>query len=226
MTVTDRVELTGIAAFAGTAHEVGGRLSRAKDQQVVAFMLPHGTVQEREVIAQTVEALVKLTAGRLISRKREMLESLVNALMPAIAEPKSTLREAEMIAKARAEVLESTEWLTAVQVAELASLSTVNPNAQPTRWKREGRIFSIKPGGSVELFPSYGLDASSGYRPTKALTEVIKVLADRKDSWGLAYWFASANSFLGGRRPQEILATSPGEVIAAAVDEAEGVMHG
>jgi len=226
MTVIDRVELTGIAALAGTAHEVGGQLSRAKDQQVVAFMLPHGTVQEREIIAQTVETLVKLTAGRLISRKREMLESLVNALMPAIAEPKSTLREAEMIAKARAEVLESTEWLTAVQVAELANLSAVNPNAQPTRWKREGRIFSIKPAGSVELFPAYGLDASGGFRPAKELAEVIKILADRKDGWGLAYWFASINSFLGGRRPQDVLATSPNEVIAAAVDEAEGVMHG
>ena len=226
MTITDRVELTGIAAFAGTAHEVGGRLSRAKDQQVVAFMLPHGTVREREAIAQTVEMLVKLTAGRLISRKREMLESLVNAWMPAIVEPKSTLREAGMIAKARAEVLESTEWLTAVQVAELANLSTINPNAQPTRWKREGRIFSIKPAGSVELFPAYGLDASSDFRPVKELAEVIKIFADSKDSWGLAYWFASINSFLGGRRPQDVLSTSPGEVIAAAVDEAGGVMHG
>jgi len=34
---------------------------------------------------------------------------------------------------------------------------------------------------------------------------VLSVFRGRKDEWGLAYWFASVNSFLGGKRPQDLL---------------------
>lgn len=131
-----------------------------------------------------------------------------------------------MIIRAQTEVLESARWLTAVQVAELANLSTVGSNEQLSRWKQEALIFSIKPADSAELFPAYGFDASSGFRPIKELAEVITVLAARKGGWGLAYWFASVNGFLGGRRPQEVLTVLPGEVVAAAKDETLGVRHG
>ena len=49
---------------------------------------------------------------------------------------------------------------------------------------------------------------------------------DAKDGWGLAYWFASANSFLGGKRPQDVLLESPERVLAAAADEMAEVAHG
>jgi hypothetical protein len=131
-----------------------------------------------------------------------------------------------MIIRAQIEVLESTRWLTAVQVMALANFSTVGPIEQLSRWKQEARIFSIKPAGSAELFPAYGFDAPNGFRPIKELAEVITILAARKDGWGLAYWFASVNGFLGGRLPQEVLAVLPGEVVAAAKDETLGTTHG
>ena len=56
--------------------------------------------------------------------------------------------------------------------------------------------------------------------------EVLEIFGESKDSWGLAYWFSSVNSFLGGKRPQDVLAKQPDRVIAAAVDELEGVVHG
>jgi hypothetical protein len=226
MAAMDRVELTGIAAVSGTAREVAGKLAEGTNQQVVAFTLPRASGQQRDAIASTLETLVKMTSGQLIRRDEEALETLVRLFLPAITEPQSTLREAAMIAKARATVLESAEWLTAAQVAELAGLSAANPNAQTTRWKKEERIFSVKQPGCVELFPAYGLDPESGFRPSPALAEVIKILKGRKDGWGLAYWFASINGFLGGKRPQDVLAIAPHEVIAAARDEAEGVVHG
>lgn len=42
----------------------------------------------------------------------------------------------------------------------------------------------------------------------------------------MAFWFLSANSFLGGKRPQDMLATQPDLVIDAARDEVQGVAHG
>jgi hypothetical protein len=152
--------------------------------------------------------------------------SLRLSLDPSGSGAKSVRLEEEMVAKARVDVIESAKWLSATQVAELARLSTVNPNSQPSRWKRAGRIFAIKPAGSVELFPAYGLDPSSGYRPLKELAEIIRILGEKKDAWGIAYWFASLNSFLGGTRPQDVLTQEPRRVIAAAADEVEDVVHG
>jgi hypothetical protein len=58
------------------------------------------------------------------------------------------------------------------------------------------------------------------------LAEVIKVFAPHKNAWGIAYWFFSINSFLGGKRPQELLASHADRVVDAAIDEVQGVTHG
>jgi len=47
-----------------------------------------------------------------------------------------------------------------------------------------------------------------------------------RDAWGIAFWFAALNSFLDDRRPQDILATEPELVIAAAKDEMAELQHG
>jgi hypothetical protein len=104
-------------------------------------------------------------------------------------------------------------------------LSSLNPSAQPNKWKKLGQIFAVHHNG-VDYFPGYGLDAETGFRPLKALATVIEVFDGIKDAWGLAYWFASDNSFLGGKRPQDVLKADPARVIAAARDEVEELAHG
>ena len=71
-----------------------------------------------------------------------------------------------------------------------------------------------------------GLDVEAGYRPLKPLAPILAVFGTAKDGWGLAYWFASANSFLGGKRPQDVLPKSPDRVLAAADDEMAEIAHG
>lgn len=70
------------------------------------------------------------------------------------------------------------------------------------------RLFRLACCG-VDYFPGYALDPSAGYRPAKGLTKVMGVFRGRKDDWGLAYWFATVNSFLGGKRPQDLLIDQP-----------------
>lgn len=130
-----------------------------------------------------------------------------------------------MLARSRKAVLEGADWLTAAQVAELAGLSATNPSTQPNKWKRQRQIFAVHHNG-VDYFPGYGLDPQTGWRPRKAMKQVLEVFGDGKDGWGLAYWFGSASSFLGGRRPQDVLATEPGQVVAAARDEIQAAVHG
>ena len=41
----------------------------------------------------------------------------------------------------------------------------------------------------------------------------------------MATWFLADNSYLGGQRPQDLLATAPARVIAAAQDEVQETAH-
>lgn len=193
--------------------------------QVVAVALEHVTAREAGAIAETITSIVQLVGLRWARHEREALESLVDALVPRKPPMPTQLKEAVMLVKARTAVLKEAHWLTAVQIAELAGFSASNPSSQPNKWKRQGQIFAIRHHG-IDYFPGYGLDPQTGYRPLKALARVIQAFGETKDGWGLAYWFASANSFLGGKRPQDVLGTQPERVIAAAEDEREAVAHG
>ncbi|WP_193399640.1 hypothetical protein [Bradyrhizobium tropiciagri] len=133
--------------------------------------------------------------------------------------------EVRMMADARKAVLESGDWLTAAQIAEMAGFSASNHNAQPNMWKKDGQTFALRHRG-VDYFPGYALDPSTDYRPVKGLARVLAVFRGRKDDWGLAFWFASVNGSLGGKRPQDLLIDQPDRVAAAAEDDVAGVLHG
>ena len=60
----------------------------------------------------------------------------------------------------------------------------------------------------------------------KGLAPVLARFGDALDEWDIATWFASVNSFLGGRTPMDLLRSQPGQVLAAAEDEIAGVQHG
>ncbi|HBO1833575.1 TPA: hypothetical protein L4G11_001256 [Pseudomonas aeruginosa] len=132
---------------------------------------------------------------------------------------------AQMLTRAQQGVLESTRWLAAAEIEGLRGLHGRGATDQTSGWLREGRIFSIHLDGG-EYFPCYALDALADYRPLRVVSDVLAAFGTTKDSWGVAFWFASANSYLGGKRPQELLVTQPDLIVAAAYDELQGVAHG
>lgn len=83
-----------------------------------------------------------------------------------------------------------------------------------------------KPALALAGYQDYALDQNAGFRPPKTMAPLIEILSSQKDAWGMAYWFMSLNSFLGGQRPQDLLLSAPEKVIAAAQDEINGVTHG
>lgn len=209
----------------GSPKEIGRLLTQLNADQVLAIGLEHVSPKEAGVIAETFARLAQLVRQGFARHEREALESLVEALVPNAPLTPTQFKEAAMLAKARTAVLADGNWLTTAQIAELAGFSASNPSAQPNKWKRDGQIFAIRHRG-VDYFPGYGLDPKTGYRPRKAMARLIEAFGESKDGWGLAYWFSSANSFLGGKRPQDLLATQPDRVLAAAADEQEAVAHG
>jgi hypothetical protein len=215
----------GISTLAGDPEEVRRQLHKVDAEQVVAVALAHATPREAAAIAETFASIAGLVKNIVGEHHRQSLEAIVGALVPKAPPTPNELKEATMLARARTEVLGSGDWMTAAEIASVAGFSASNPSTQPNKWKREGAIFAIRHNG-IDYFPSYGLDPQSGYRPRKAMAQVLAVFGDSKDGWGLSYWFMSANSFLGGKRPRDLMASDPDRVLAAAADECEGVLHG
>lgn len=225
MHVTEHNKLATFGTLKGTIEEVRNRLSRSSADHVIALTFTHekpGTVQ---AVAEMLNNMGPLVSSILERRQREVLTSIIEALVPSVPLPDYLLTEARMTAEARKAMLVGAEWLTAAQVAQIAGLSTTNPSAQPNKWKKEGRIFAIHHEGS-DYFPGYGLDPKAGYRPVKSLADILRVFKDTRDSWGLAYWFGSVNSYLGGKKPQDMLIQATSRVLAAAHSEMAEIAHG
>jgi hypothetical protein len=219
------LEHSGVGTVAGTAEEVRSKLAHLSAEQVVALTLKDGNKPLAHVLLDTVAILAPLIPSIIEDRHEARFRSIIEALVPDVPPPRHKLIEARMTAEARKRVIETGEWMTAAQIAEMAGYSTSNPSAQPNKWKRDGQIFAIHHRGA-DYFPGYAFDASTDYRPAKGLARVLEVFRGKKDDWGLAYWFASVNSFLGGKRPQDLLISKPDRVVAAAEDEVAGALHG
>lgn len=216
---------SGISTLAGSPKEVRRQLDKVKAEHVVAITLSHATPGEAAAISETIASVAEMVRSITAEQHQQALRTIVEALVPKIPPTPAELKEAAMLARARTAVIESGDWLTALQIAEIAGFSASNPSAQPNKWKRERAIFAIRHHG-VDYFPSYALDPQAGYRPRRSMKDVLEVFEERKDAWGLAYWFMSVNGYLGGKSPRDLLATAPERVIAAAEKEVAGVLHG
>ncbi|MBE0401856.1 hypothetical protein EI168_17385 [Halomonas sp. FME1] len=145
--------------------------------------------------------------------------------MPKIMTTPTSLREAEMEARARRAVMESGDWLTVDEILQLPGVRSRGDSVHPAQWKQQGDIFTINDHGT-DYYPAFGLEKDAGYRPYRVMSKIIDIFKEDKDGWGMAFWFQSINSYLGGLRPQDLIATDPDLVIDAALDEVRGVTHG
>jgi hypothetical protein len=216
----------GVSTLVGTPKEVRARLGKSHADRVLVVAFDHIQLTTFETLAVNFSNVASSMFEALSERRdQESLQRLAEMLVPRTPPSPRLLREAAMLVQARKAVLESGDWLTAAEVTQLAGFSPRNPSAQPNKWKRLGLIFAISHGG-IDYYPGYGLDRNAGFRPLKDLARVIEVFAGHKDGWGMAYWFRSENSFLGGKRPQDLIASEPERVIDAAKDEVQDIAHG
>ena len=173
----------------------------------------------------SVEMLTQAFRAHLHPLPADTISAIVSLMIPKRPVPSTLLREARMLIQAKTEILQSNDWVTANEISNLAQFSSSNPSSQPNKWKRAGKIFALRHEG-VDYFPIYGLDPAQGFRPLSALDSVISTLTTMKDGWAMAFWFASPNSFLGGKRPKEVLSANPSGVLSAAKEEVSGIVHG
>jgi hypothetical protein len=213
----------GPEVLVGKGSEVSRRLNRSSARRVLAVTLTDD--EQSAVLEDVVRKVAEFLPHIVRQRQQESLERIIGALLPDIAIPDAALAQARMLVDAKATILRSGDFLPAGEIAKLAGYSDKNPSAQPNKWKKDGTIFAIRHKG-VDYFPLYALDPDENYRPYKAVAKVLHVFGTAKTGWGIAFWFAGLNNFLDDRRPQDLLASDPDIVIAAAKDEVEGVQHG
>ncbi|MCU5773701.1 hypothetical protein N5923_12955 [Erwiniaceae bacterium BAC15a-03b] len=98
-----------------------------------------------------------------------------------------------------------------------------NPSAVPNRWKHESKIFAV-PSKGKDLYPDYALDA--GGQPLPLVRRILEIFDGSKTPWSLAFWFGLPNSWLGSKKPKDLLASDPEAVLKAAAMDKEGPVHG
>jgi len=207
----------------GSSKEVSEHLCRTAIPRALAVTFAD---DDQRLVLEGVFRRVTAFLPQLIrQRQRDTLDQIVAALLPDIEISVAALAEVRMMVDAKTAILRSGDFLPAGDIAKMAGYSPKNPSAQPNKWKRDGAIFAFQHKG-IDYFPLYALDPVESYRPYKALVEVLKIFGETKSGWGAAFWFAGLNSFLDDQRPQDLLATRPDLVIAAAQDEVDGVQHG
>lgn len=82
------------------------------------------------------------------------------------------------------------------------------------RWIVDRNVLSISGFGGIWL-PAFQLHPVS-WTPRAELAPVLATLPLPTESWRWTDWFAEANELLNGRRPADLLACAPGEVLQAA----------
>jgi len=209
----------------GTGEEVAHVLDRTRDARVVAVRIENAD-EEQAAAAQRVFCRVAEFLPQLIeTRQQEAFKKIIESFMPSVSPSAAVRAQIQMLVAARASILQSGDFISPKEVTQLANYSASNPSVYPNKWKQSGKIFAIQSEGN-DYFPFYALNPQNRYQPRPQIAEVLRVFGNTRDSWAIALWFASLNSFLDDERPQDVLATDPDRVVEAAKDESAGIQHG
>jgi hypothetical protein len=186
-----------------------------KDAHVLAIELPPEQRHLEPSLKKAIDLLATVLDTQPAKRREEKVRRLGELLIEDVELPKTAVIEARMRANVIRHLITKGKWLTAAEIAKQGGYSSSNSAEPANRWKREGKIFAINFKGQ-DLFAAYQFD--QGMRPRRIIADVLKVFKDKTDPWKIAAWFAGANGWLSGQRPEDCL-DEPERVIEAARQE-------
>jgi len=171
-------------------------------------------------VLQKARSLISLFQHRLADFEDREMERLIEAAMPALSDrpPPAALEQARRNAELRADFLQRYEVLDTEKVHKLYGSKADNKAALAGRWRGDGKIFGIDLQGRT-VYPAFQFDASG--KPKPIIAKVLRVLGGKPGPWQIAIWFTSANGWLDGRCPVDVMDTDPDAVIEAARDIGE-----
>lgn len=120
----------GVSTSVGTPKEVRARLGKSQAERALVMTFDHIMPRALAALEENMSNVATYMLEVLLHcQDRESLERLSKVLVPHDLPLPRFLEEAGMLVKARRAVLESGDWLTAAQIAELAGLSSRIPSA-------------------------------------------------------------------------------------------------
>lgn len=172
---------------------------------------------ERRSIGLFLEKAAEVAMHVDASRQEAAIAKLAEVILPDdIAAARGALAADNLALRDR--FVAETAPLTSAQVGERAGHSSSNPYATAARWKKAGDIFSVHHRGT-EYFPAFLFRDD---RPHPTVKKVLAALPAALSSWQRAFWFVSANGWLGDRAPADMI-DDPDAVVAAARREGQEV---
>jgi hypothetical protein len=208
----------------GEAQELAHGLEKSDGQALVFVSHAHRDDEWTKTLFEALKRASELIDALIDKKREDSWNALIEVLTPDVPLTSNRVIEAKMFAQAMKGILESEDFVRAVDIAEIGHFSKTNPSSQPNRWKKAGLIFAV-PYKGADLYPLYALELREGAKPLPIMESVLDVLRD-KDDWQKAFWFSSVNTYLKNKMPKELLKSKPQEVLRAAEIEAAGVQHG
>jgi len=118
-------------------------------------------------------------------------------------------------AQLRVEIMKKVPFLRSGDIAGLSGSSARNTSAKASRWKSEGRIFSV-PWRGVDHYPAFQFSPVDG-EPLPVMQKVLEILTPKRNDWQILCWFYGNNVFTPDEcPPMDAIATHPETVIKAA----------
>jgi hypothetical protein len=185
-------------------------------------------MRDAEDVAQydpSILQIARVVERALADARRRASEAMIERILGALIETQDPVAKvsAEIDAanaNARMRFVATFPTLSAEEIAERAGSKAQNRHQAASRWKGEGKIFSV-PWQGLERFPAFQFDHG---RPIPAVASALAALPDRMSRWEVAFWFVSTNGWLDGKSPHDELRDNPGRVVEAAKREAEAVV--
>lgn len=190
----------------------------ALGHSVILQLKPDLDESRRSAVRAFLEKVLRVSATLDEARLESAIGKLAEVLLPdELADARGALASDNL--ELRDRFVSEVRQLTSAEVGAQAGLKTKNPYATAARWKKSGDVFSVQHRGT-ELFPAFQFRDG---RPHPTVKNALAALPARLSSWQRAFWFVSANGWLGDKAPADLL-DDPKAVVAAAEREGEEVI--
>jgi hypothetical protein len=216
-TVERVLQLTAESIQQDTARHAVVRLAAGtgKTAVLVALMMALAAAEREGTL--DAPTMATLSAFQNLVVHGRAADRLIDALMPesiAVPTPAAVL-QARRNAEARSALLGEFGALRSHEVADLAESRASNRAALANRWRAENRLVAV-PVRDELLYPGFQFNAEG--KPKPGIGPAIGWLRSdpHTTDWQVALWFVTPTSWLGGRRPVDLL----DEEIDAVVDAA------
>ena len=180
-------------------------------------------VPKDDPLGSTVSRVIERVPEIARIRRQQLTEKNIDALVELYLadDPVGEARRAIETdnARERARFLSDTACLTSKEIARNAGHQAANASVTGSRWKQQGKIFSVPSRGS-ELYPAFQFREG---QPHPSVAKILRELPKQMSPWQIAFWFTSSNGWLRGAAPADRLDDEEA-VVKAAHRESEPIV--